>query len=336
MIDIVELIDKYVRSGMIAVEERGPVKHPNSFRGLAVGLIAAGIFCTVLVAAHASLPGVPYLLPDLLTSIAAAPGGGFWLQIQDDYDQSTPTPPGYTVAYDGAPSYGNVHHAGLIAAFPGTNGYWIVTRDGKIHARGGAPSICRNDNLSTCSGYNPNPTNYLTAIAPTPTGKGLWAVGRDGTVWSAGDAVSYGDTTFDDAVPTGIAATPSGKGYYISVDNGGVHCFGDAAFYGSTGGNKPNGHPISGIATSIDSTGQVNGYWLVSRDGGVLPFGSAPFWGSSGGNDDAVTSIVSFRSSQSGNNNPETVGYAWINKQGRVGMCTRERPCGGLQAAPAP
>ena len=189
MIDIVELIDKYVRSGMIAVEERGPVKHPNSFRGLAVGLIAAGFFCTVLVAAHASLPGVPYLLPDLLTSIAAAPGGGFWLQIQDDYDQSTPTPPGYTVAYDGAPSYGNVHHAGLIAAFPGTNGYWIVTRDGKIHARGGAPSICRNDNLSTCSGYNPNPTNYLTAIAPTPTGKGYGPSGA--TVRSGAPGTQY-------------------------------------------------------------------------------------------------------------------------------------------------
>src|SRR5271156_6643637 len=83
-----------------------------------------------------------------------------------------------------------------------------------------------------------------------------------------------------------------------------THSFGDAVFYGSTGGTKPNGHPISGIATSIDATGAVNGYWLVIRDGGVLSFGSAPFWGSSGGNDSVVTSIVSFPSSQTGNNNP--------------------------------
>jgi hypothetical protein len=136
---------------------------------------------------------------------------------------------------------------------------------------------------------------------------------------------------FDDAVPTGIAATPSGKGYYIVVENGGVHPFGDAVFYGSTGGTKPNGHPVTGIATSIDSTGAVNGYWLAIRDGGVFSCGNAPFWGSSGGNGHGVTSIVSFRSSQANNNDPETVGYAWVNVDGQVSMCTRDRPCGGAQ-----
>jgi hypothetical protein len=315
------------------------VKQPNAlrptFRRLSVGFIILGIFCTAVVTANASLPGLPYLKPDILTSIAAAPGGGFWLQIQDDYAFSTPTPPGYTVPYEGAPAYDDVYHAGLIAAVPGTVGYWVVTRDGKINARGGAPTLC-NGNLATCSGFSGNANSYLTAIAATPTGQGFWAVGRDGKVWTAGDATSYGDTTFDDATPTGIAATPSGKGYYIAVDNGGVHSFGDAVFYGSTGGTKPNGHPISGIATSIDATGAVNGYWLVIRDGGVLSFGSAPFWGSSGGNDSVVTSIVSFPSSQTGNNNPETVGYAWINNRGRVGMCTKDRPCGGTLTASAP
>jgi hypothetical protein len=315
------------------------VKQQNTLRtnvrGLSLGFITLAISCSAWVAAHASLPGLPFLKPDNLTSIAAAPRGGFWLQIQDDYAFSTPTPPGYTVAYEGAPQYDDVHHAGLIVAVPGTDGYWIVTRDGKIHARGGAPTLCNGD-LETCSSFSGNANSYLTAIAATPTGRGLWAVGRDGKVWTAGDAMSYGDTTFDDAVPTGIAATPSGEGYYIAVDNGGVHSFGDAKFYGSTGGTKPNGHPISGIATSIDATGAVNGYWLVIRDGGVLAFGSAPFWGSSGGNDSVVTSIVSFRTSEVNDNNPETIGYAWINSRGRIGMCTKDRPCGGTVTASAP
>jgi hypothetical protein len=142
------------------------VKQPNAlrptFRRISVGFITLGICCTAVVTANASLPGVPYLKPDILTSIAAAPGGGFWLQIQDDYAFSTPTPPGYTVPYEGAPAYDDVYHAGLIAAVPGTVGYWVVTRDGKINARGGAPTLC-NGSLATCSGFSGNARSYLTA-----------------------------------------------------------------------------------------------------------------------------------------------------------------------------
>jgi hypothetical protein len=294
---------------------------------LGLALVIPGIG---VIPALASVPGLPLVKDDILTSLAPAPAGGFWIQIQDDYVYSQPTPPGYTVLYDGAPAYDQVYHAGLIAWVPGTNGYWVVTQDGHIYSRGGAPHLCANDSLSTCSGFNSGPWSNLTAVAATPSGHGFWAVGRNGKVWTAGDAQSYGDTTFDSTVPTGIAPMPSGKGYYIVVANGGVHTFGDAVFYGSTGGNKPGGHNITGIATSIDVTGQVNGYWLVGQDGGVFAFGNAPFYGSSGGNDSVVTSIVSFQSPDP-KNDPETVGYAWINKAGRLSMCTKDRPCGGLQ-----
>jgi len=315
--------------------DRGPSPYGSRRRlagiPLMLGIFALGI---ARVPALASLPGIPLIKDDILTSVAAAPSGGFWSQIQDSYEDSTPTPPGYTQVHEGAPAYDDIHHAGLIAWAPGTNGYWVVTESGHIYARGGAKQLCPADSLSTCSGFVPGAFSNLTAVAATPSGNGLWAVGRNGKVWTAGDAISYGDVTFDDSVPTGIAPTPDGGGYYIVVENGGVHTFGNAIFYGSTGGHPPAGRTITGMATSINTSGQVNGYWLVGQDGGVHTFGEAPFWGSSGGNDSVVTSIISFPRPEP-SANPETVGYAWINAEGQLSMCTRDRPCGGTPSAQA-
>lgn len=296
-----------------------------------LSLLALVTFGPGLVPARASIPGLPLVIDDQLTSIAAAPGGGFWIQLQDKYEcppACTPTPPGYTIFHDGAPVYEQLYHAGLIAAVPGTDGYWIVTLEGKIHSRGGARQLC-NGSLGACSGFSGGPFASLTAVAATPSGHGLWAVGRDGAVWTAGDARSFGDVIDKGQVPTGIAPTPSGNGYYIAMADGGVYSFGDAVFYGSTGGNKPGGHDVTGIAVSVDAAGAVNGYWLVAEDGGVFSYGNAPFWGSSGGNDHRVTSIVSFPAAQSGNG-PRTVGYAWVNDKGQVSMCTKDRTCGGI------
>jgi hypothetical protein len=78
------------------------------------------------------------------------------------------------------------------------------------------------------------------------------------------------------AIPTAIVATPSGNGYYILLSDGGVFTFGDAVFYGSTGGNKPGGRDVTGLALSIADDGQVNGYWMVASDGGVFTFRNAP------------------------------------------------------------
>ena len=55
------------------------------------------------------------------------------------------TPAGFTLQVDGAPVYDNIHHAGLIASVPKTEGYWVVTLDGEIHARGGAPNLSREE-----------------------------------------------------------------------------------------------------------------------------------------------------------------------------------------------
>ncbi|HXM59548.1 MAG TPA: RICIN domain-containing protein [Terriglobales bacterium] len=241
------------------------------------------------------------------TSVAAAHGGGFWIQMHA---------PGHmaeyrTVAIDGAPQYDTVNEPGSITAIPGTNKYWVVTTNGMIFDRGGAPYLCEG-RLANCSGFR-SANRSIMAAAASPRGDGLWAVDDQGAVWTAGNTVSYGDAMHDSRyTPTGIAATPSGNGYYIVMNNGGVHARGDAVFYGSTGGNRPGGHDLVGIALSHDITGAVNGYWLVGSDGGVHTFGNALSLGSTGGSPGrgAVSNITGRSDGRS---------YAWVYADGRVG-----------------
>ena len=248
----------------------------------------------------------PNKVPPSYTSIAAAPGGGFWIQIDDGVLHET-------IAIDGAPQYESVPYPGSIAAIPGTNAYWVVTTTGFIYARGGAPELC-GGYLGNCSGFDGN-TDRITGAAASPNGDGFWAVDKFRHVWTAGNVISYGDVTGDDQTASGIVATPSGRGYYIVMSDGGVFCFGDAVFYGSTGGQRPGGHDVTGLSLSYDLRGNVNGYWLVADDGGVFSYGDAPFLGSTGGDDGGsfVTSIVT---------RPNKRSYAWAHANGRVGLST--------------
>jgi len=241
------------------------------------------------------------------TSIAAAPNGGFWVQLHDMKDFEWDF---RTIAIDGAPQFESINAFGSITSIPGKNGYWMVRPSGDIYARGEAPELC-SGRLQNCSGFSTDPAQRITAAAASPNGKGLWAVDNNGHVWTAGEVVSYGDVSRDGSVPTGIVPTPSGKGYYIVCEDGGVHGRGDAVLFGSTGGNKPGGHNITGIALSYNLFGEVNGYWLVGSDGGVHSFGNAPFLGSTGGGPGrhAVSSIVA---------RPDGRSYAWVYRDGRV------------------
>jgi hypothetical protein len=299
---------------------------PTTHRVTPVRLIAAGLSLLTLaivglvpVRAHASLPKTAFssFSEQLLTSIATAPGGGFWVQVDSKFGSYA----GGTFAKEGAPGFASVSARGSIASIPGQNGYWIVADYGRISAQGDAPELCKGQ-LSDCSGFPefPSPSQIIVGAVATPSGNGLWALGRDGYVWAVGDATFYGDAHLDPQVATGIVATPSGKGYYIVKEDGGVFSFGDAVFYGSTGGNPPGGHHVTGMALSIGEDGKVNGYWLVAEDGGVFTFGKAPFWGSSGGNNGgaAVTSIVSFPAPVSDGPPQRTLGYAWVHENGQV------------------
>lgn len=260
------------------------------------------IFAFVAIPAGASAPN---RVPPNYTSIAAAPNGGFWVQVNELGAY-------YTLAIDGAPQYASVSKPGSIVAIPGTYSYWVVTTDGSIYARGGAPQLCGGNpgSLQNCSGFRAY-KETITGAAASPNGDGLWAVDQARHVWTAGNVVSYGDVTSDNRTPAGIVATASGLGYYVVMNDGGVFSFGDAEFYGSTGGNKPGGHDVTGLALSFDLAGKQNGYWLVADDGGILTFGDAPFLGSTGGNDGGsiVTSMVT---------RPDQHSYAWVHANGRV------------------
>jgi hypothetical protein len=287
------------------------------------------IFVGITISASASLPTATRAN---VTSIAAAPNGGFWVQVDES---SVGTDAGKTLAIDGAPVFENVPAQGSIASISTRNGYWVVAPKGQIFARGDASELC-GGSLRNCSGFPSSVNNYnmIVAAAADPNGKGLWALGADGKVWTAGNVVSYGDVQNDPSTPTGIAVTPYGRGYYIVMSDGGVFSFGDAVFHGSTGGKKPGGRKITGIALNLvavrDSTGTrlettVNGYWLVAEDGGVFSFGSAPFWGSTGGNSPLnVTSIASFSGPQIGGSPQLTRCYAWVSKFGEVGVGRRK------------
>lgn len=273
---------------------------------LIAALVATTIFCLASPASvKASQPSLPP--SGNFTSIAAAPFGGFWVQVDDGSRTGT-------YAIDGAPQFPTVPVLGSIAAIPAASpsseGYWVVAPNGYIYNRGAASELC-NGRLANCTGFRYSSTRYITAVAASPKGTGLWAVDNQGAVWTAGEVPALGDVTGEVFPPTAIAATPSGEGYYILISDGGVYSFGDAVFRGSTGGNRPGGHDLTGIALSYDRLGSVNGYWLVGSDGGVHAFGDAAFLGSTGGGPGrgAVSNIVA---------RPGGRSYAWVYKDGRV------------------
>jgi hypothetical protein len=280
---------------------RGKKHRSNFIPALAAmaSLLTLVILCFETRPVSASDPNVN---PESLTSIAAAPNGGFWVQL----DAGTRS---RTLSYSPAPTFIQVNIRGSIAAIPGQNGYWIVGDKGTIDARGNAPVLCGGV-LSGCSGFpkNPGRVSGIWAAAASPDGQGLWAVGGDGRVWTAGTARSYGDVTKDSHIPVAIAVTPSGRGYNIAMADGGVYSFGDALFYGSFGGKR---HDVTGMSLSYSASGAVNGYWLVTEDGGIHPFGDAPFLGSSGGSNggSVVTGIATL---------PDRRSYVWVHADGGI------------------
>lgn len=247
---------------------------------------------------------------DNYTSIAAAPYGGFWVQLDKGIDNGA-SPSGRTLTVGGAPQFENVAEAGTIAAIPGQNGYFVVGTRGHIYSRGTAPELCGGE-LGNCSVYHYySQGGEISAVAATPDGQGLWAVTSDGEVFTAGTAQYFGKHDNENAgLAESIVPTTSGKGYWILLGDGGVFSFGDAQFHGSTGGKRPGGKRATGLAPSMDLNGNITGYWMVASDGGVFSF-NAPFLGSTGGNNGGheVTGITTL---------PDGHQYAWVNSQGTV------------------
>ena len=153
---------------------------------------------------------------------------------------------------------------------PGKDGYWQVSREGRVFTFGYAPF--HGSLLSA-------PPSPVIGIAATPKGDGYWIATANGSIYSFGAAPflgSMGNVRLAKPI-VGIASTPTGGGYWMVASDGGIFSFGDAHFFGSTGAMKLN-QPIAGMA----ATPSGGGYWLVARDGGIFTFGNAPFLGSTG------------------------------------------------------
>jgi hypothetical protein len=125
----------------------------SSVRWLAatLSLLTLSILGLTPVSADASLP-VLGRNGSVVTSVATAPGDGFWVQL----DRLTWDGSGATLGLEGAPGFESVDKRGSIAAVPGRNGYWVVTDEGQIFDRGDAPHLC-DGLLSNCSGFPKEP-----------------------------------------------------------------------------------------------------------------------------------------------------------------------------------
>ncbi|MFZ0667078.1 MAG: hypothetical protein WAM97_15100, partial [Acidimicrobiales bacterium] len=151
-----------------------------------------------------------------------------------------------------------------------SEGYWLASANGQVHAFGGAPDY---------GSASLPPFEIVVGMESTPGGLGYWLVTQNGNVFAFGNAVNYGTALgVRLAAPiVGMAATPNGAGYWLVASDGGIFSFGDAVFHGSTGAMRL-AKPVVGMASTSDG----NGYWLVAADGGIFSFGDAVFHGSTG------------------------------------------------------
>ncbi|MGA6973179.1 MAG: hypothetical protein WBY93_16220 [Candidatus Binatus sp.] len=99
---------------------------------------AASSFFLLLILSLAPLPAMPSLPTgpgtNILTSFAASPNGGFWVQVDGGIDNDE-NGGSRTLAIGGAPQFNSVPYRGSIAAIPGHEGYWIVTDRGAIFVK---------------------------------------------------------------------------------------------------------------------------------------------------------------------------------------------------------
>ncbi|HEX5095587.1 MAG TPA: S8 family serine peptidase, partial [Acidimicrobiia bacterium] len=133
----------------------------------------------------------------------------------------------------GSPGFDNWYGNGFVdprdavnralAPVPGTAGagYWIVDRDGDVHAFGAAPYLGEPKGLP---GLQP-----IVASARTPSGGGYWIVAADGAVYAYGDAPALGGMNGRGLNQPIVAMAPTrtGRGYFLLARDGGVFAFGD-------------------------------------------------------------------------------------------------------------
>jgi hypothetical protein len=175
-------------------------------------------------------------------------------------------PFGFAVDHGSVPPSDLNSPAVSIAFDPGTHGYWVAEKSGKVVGFD-APTF------SEAPGHG-GPSD-IVAIATTPSGNGYWLVSATGKVYPYGAAGYFGEVDMALNKPAiGISPTADGAGYFILAGDGGIFNYGDAKFHGSTGSLTGKSAPI--VAMAVDR--HTGGYWLTASDGTVYAF-DAPFLG---------------------------------------------------------
>lgn len=151
-----------------------------------------------------------------------------------------------------------------IAPAPSGQGYWLVTRAGRVFHYGDAGFFGPKANRTA--------VGDVVGIAATRSGRGYWVATASGRVFHFGDAQSFSGPALTHVV--GIAADPATHGYWLVTSAGRVAGYGAPSFGPRDG--RAVGAPIGGIAPTPDG----GGYWLVTQGGRVDTFGDAHPYGS--------------------------------------------------------
>ncbi len=209
-----------------------------------------------------------------------------------EWNTDKPTPAKVTSGYwllerDGTVhAFGDARHMGdattsdddvRLVATPTGRGYWVLDESGSVSAHGDAPVL---GGFTASDRAKLEPGEKTVAMAPTATSLGYWIITSRGRVARFGDAPFIGDLLSFDLAANVIAATmsPSGRGVYMLGSDGGVFALGDATFAGSVPAVLP-GVQLDEPTVGIVADPDGAGYWVVAADGGVFAF-NAPYRGS--------------------------------------------------------
>jgi hypothetical protein len=116
-------------------------------------------------------------------------------------------------------------------ALTGTDGYWLVSRQGGVWPFGDARSI------RVIPYVVPFPLGPFIGIAGDGRNDGYWLATSDGHVFGLGSAHSYGDLSDRRLAAPIVRVTAVPSGYYLLGADGGVFAF-QAPFLGSMTGHR--------------------------------------------------------------------------------------------------
>ncbi len=174
--------------------------------------------------------------------------------------------------YGSLPSLG-LHIYDVVAMASTSNGYWIVTKTGRVYNFGMAkdlPSLPQTG--STVSN--------IVGIAGDGGDGGYWLVSSTGIVYPFGNAPHLGSVAKSAHVKNVVAiSSPDRGGYWLVTSTGKVFRFGNAVSHGSCQEKSSGCTSLTAPIVAIDSP-DAGGYWLVTSSGTVFGFGDAVAHGS--------------------------------------------------------